>query len=37
MTDLRWAHLRFVRLRSPREIESFAQSFEQAARADGRD
>lgn len=32
MRDPRWAHLRFVRLRSPREIEAFARGFEAAAR-----
>ena len=31
MRDQRWSHLRFVRLRSPREIEAFARAFEAAA------
>lgn len=31
MSDPRWAHLTFVRLRSPREVASFLRSVEQAS------
>ena len=33
VSDPRWAHIRFVRLTSPREVEAFAASVERAARA----
>jgi adenylate kinase family enzyme len=31
MSDPKWAHIRFVRLRSPREIDAFARQFEAMA------